>query len=479
MQEKFLKVWEEVEEAIGICCLHKRAAFMEVAGRPVQQLTLATSAPVSVIRSFLGERKVDDKQKNRFLFAHNGIQVDLTTYCDIEDVDELYQKSFRHTLTIDSIGVRRDGMVSSSYNGIEDIRDKILRLTDGTSSISENLYRRILLMHVCEGYSLDSVLSMRLENEKFFQKESYRKKFCELFVSSVRAERTDWKQVAKLLNMPGCMLSHKSAFVSYTEKISEVDTEFKRTFIFLILALLKVSSRELQPMMVGVPEMDYYDSLCANLTTKVDSQESLRKLKDKYGENFVDLLYDLQELWMKDIEGKPFRRYTERDFDKMGLVISDVNLWFDRNKPVKVMKPVADEKAAAKHEVEDILSEEEEDSIEMVGSPEYAKIMQSGYTDEDYADDEPTEGIVEDNFEMPAADPDVPVGTYSTDDLDVPPTPVGEKSSLGFDVSGLDQYENGNTGTHIPPIIRKEPTRKGGAFLQSREHKSRMINGGS
>ena len=90
-----------------------------------------------------------------------------------------------------------------------------------------------------------------------------------------------------------------------------------------------------------------------------------------------------------------------------------------------------------------------------------------------------TEGIVEDNFEMPAADPVVPVGTYSIDDLDVPPTPAGEKSSLGFDVSGLDQYENGNTGTHIPPIIRKEPTRKGGAFLQSREHKSRMINGGS
>ena len=171
MQEKFLKVWEEIEEAIGICCLHKKAAFMEVAGKSVQQLTLVTSAPTSVILNFIGERKVDDKQKNRFLFAHNGIQVDLTTCCDVEDVDELYRKSFRHSLTIDSIGVRRDGMVSSSYNGIEDIHNKILRLTDENSAISEGLYRRILLMHAYEGYSLDDALSGRLEREKFFQKK--------------------------------------------------------------------------------------------------------------------------------------------------------------------------------------------------------------------------------------------------------------------------------------------------------------------
>lgn len=481
MQEKFLKVWEEIENAIGICCLHKKAAFMEVSGKPVQQLTLVTSAPPGVIRSFLGERNVDDKQKNRFLFAHNGIQVDLTTYSDIEDVDELYRKAFRHTLTIDSIGVRRDGLVSSSYNGIEDIQNKVLRLTDETGSISEGLYRRILLMHATEGYSLDSVLSARLEQEKFFQKEGFRKKFCELFVSSVRTPNTNWKQVARLLSMPGCALSHKTAFVSYTEAIAEANEKFKQTYIFLIMALLKVTSRELHSLMAGVPEMDYYDSLCANLTTKVDNQETLRRLKEKYGEDFVDLLYDLQELWMKDVEGRNFRRYSERDFDKMGLVVSDGNLWFDRNNPVRITRATMDEKPVAKEKIEDVLAvNEEEDPLEMVGSPEYSKIMQSGYAEEDYADDEPTEGIVEDNYEMPAPDPVVTPPTYSATDLDMPPSTADGKTSLGFDVSGLDQYENGKTGTQVPPIIRKEPTRKGGgAFLQSREHKSRMINGGS
>ena len=479
MQEKFLKVWEEIEEAIGICCLHKKAAFMEVAGKSVQQLTLVTSAPTSVILNFIGERKVDDKQKNRFLFAHNGIQVDLTTYCDVEDVDELYRKSFRHSLTIDSIGVRRDGMVSSSYNGIEDIHNKILRLTDENSAISEGLYRRILLMHAYEGYSLDDALSGRLEREKFFQKEGYRKKFCEIFVSGVRAEKPNWFQVAKLLGMPGCTLSHKSAFVAYAENIGEADEKFKRTFIFLIMALLKVTSRELQSLMAGIPEMEYYDSLCANLTTKVDTQDALRRIKGKYGDEFVELLYDLQELWMKDIEGVPFRRYTERDFDKMGLVVSDGNLWFDRNNPVKIQKTVEAELPSEPEEVDDILSEEDDDTIEMVGSPEYAKLMQSGYVDESYSDDEPTEGIVVDNYEMPVGEESVP-STFSAEDLGLDTPAPEEKSSLGFDASGLDQYENGNTESRVPPMIRKEPTRKGGgAFLHSREHKSRMINGGS
>lgn len=233
-----------------------------------------------------GRRYFDHKQKNRFLFAHNGIQVDLTTFCDVDDVDELYRKSFRHSLTIDSVGVRRDGMVSSSYNGMEDIRDKILRLTDENSTISEGLYRRILLMHVQEGYALDKGLRERLERENFFQKEGYRKKFCEIFVSGVRVENPNWGQIARMLGMPGCTLSHKSAFVSYAEGVTDADDRFKRTFIFLIMALLKVTSKELHPLMPGVTEMEYYDSLCANLTTKVDTQDVLKRLKGRYPQSY-------------------------------------------------------------------------------------------------------------------------------------------------------------------------------------------------
>lgn len=54
-------------------------------------------------------------------------------------MDKLFVKSFRHTLTIDSVGITRDGQISNMYHGVEDIQNKILRLTDEKSVISEIL----------------------------------------------------------------------------------------------------------------------------------------------------------------------------------------------------------------------------------------------------------------------------------------------------------------------------------------------------
>jgi len=81
---------------------------------------------------------------------------------------------------------------------------------------------------------------------------------------------------------------------------------------------------------------------------------------------------------------------------------------------------------------------------------------------------------------MPEADPSIVTAAYATDELDILSDSKDGKSAMGFDAAGLAQYEKDGSETKVPPIIRKEPTRKGGGvFLQSREHKSRIINGGS
>ena len=146
MTEKFKKAWADIEEAIGVCFLHKRAAFREVSGKGLQQLSLVTSADPDVIRAFIGKRNIDDSQENRFIFTHEGIQIDLTSLADEEDLDRLYVKSFRHTLTIDSVGMKINGEISNMYHGVEDIENKVLRLTDEKATISEILFRRILQM---------------------------------------------------------------------------------------------------------------------------------------------------------------------------------------------------------------------------------------------------------------------------------------------------------------------------------------------
>ena len=87
----------------------------------------------------------------------------------------------------------------------------------------------------------------------------------------------------------------------------------------------------------------------------------------------------------------------------------------------------------------------------------------------------------EESFEMPAEDREPHSDTYSSDSLGDLSTPgVSEQSSLGIDLEGLAQYENGHSGTGTPPMAQKEPEKKGGGvFPHSRDRKSRIINGGS
>ena len=59
MKEKLKQVWGEIEEAIGGCCLHKKAAYYEVSGGEVQQLTLVTTASKDMIEAFIGDREVE------------------------------------------------------------------------------------------------------------------------------------------------------------------------------------------------------------------------------------------------------------------------------------------------------------------------------------------------------------------------------------------------------------------------------------
>ncbi len=481
MQENYFKVWKDIETNLGFCCcLHRRAAFLEFTGVPLDKLMIATTAPKDIIVGFLGKREVSTKHANRFDFKYDDVDVEMTTFCDTEDLDEIYQKAYRQTLTVDSIALSTDGRITNSYKGLEDIRDKVLRLTDDSTPISEGLYRKMVLMHVNDGYSFDKKLSARLENDKIFKKEGYRIKYCELFVSRIRQPNTDWNKVARLLDVPGCALDHKTAFISFTRGITNdmADEHFKRTYIFMIMALLKMTSKELSSALKDVPEVEYFDSLCANLTRLIENHTDLARVKNKYGEEFLQLLYDVQELWLKDVEGHAFRRYTERDFDKMGLIIAQNGLWFDRNQMFNLNSPKREDESMESAETIDDYGGD--DDVEMVGSPSFSKIMSSGFAEDEYDEVEATEGVVNDDYEIPASDNETVKSEYEGDDFsfdDTPETtPKEDKSSMGFNASGLDEYEMGTPSQRETPPA---PKKSEGILNNLRGHKSRVLNGGS
>lgn len=451
MTEKFKQVWGEIEEAIGGCCLHKKAAYYEVSGGEVQQLTLVTTASKDLIEAFLGDREVERVQKNRYSFTHNGVSVDLTTYENEDNLDELYQKSFQHMLTIDSIGVRRDGMVSNAYGGLEDIRSKTIRLTGQSGTITEVLYRRMLILVMNEGYRFDESVQKKLESDKFFEKEAYRRKFCEILIGAVKGKAKSWNEVANILGTLGSTLGHRKAITEYTKSIDKPfeDLRFRRSFLYLIFALIKVTGKELSGLLSGDEMLDYYDSLCNNLQKQVKTGGEFRALKDKYGKEFMDVLFDMQELWMA-MESIPYKRPSERDFDRMSLIIADDSHWISLSR-----------KKEEKSENLVVANDESDEEYHLEGTLDFARTMDSSYNEEDY--EEPMEGTEED--------------TYVLDEVEAaePKEDLSAKTSTGvsgLDTFGLEAYEAQMKGE--PSVAQKE--KKSDGFLSShRGHSGKML----
>ena len=161
MTEKFKIAWESIEGEIGSCCLHKKAAFNEISGRQVLNLSLVTSASPEIIEKMIGTRKCE-KSNNKYHFVYDGVPVDITTVYGVETKEELCRKAFRHTLTIDSLGISRDGKLCNAYGGLSDIKTKTIRLTDANSKISELIYKRMLLLDI-EGYRFDEAVLPKIE----------------------------------------------------------------------------------------------------------------------------------------------------------------------------------------------------------------------------------------------------------------------------------------------------------------------------
>lgn len=480
MTEKFKKAWADIEEAIGVCFLHKRAAFREVSGKGLQQLSLVTSAAPDVIRAFIGKRNVDDSQENRFIFTHEGIQIDLTSLADEEDLDKLYVKSFRHTLTIDSVGMKINGEISNMYHGVEDIENKVLRLTDEKATISEILFRRILQMVCNEEFKLDASLKRRFEADKIFEKESYRKKYCEVLAAELKSDKTNWKHVAELLEVPGGYIGHQRAIVDYTRKIPDgKDAEYKRTFAFLMFALLKVTSKEIQALYNGDPAIVYFDSLCNNLQKLVETYNDYRQLKEKYGPEFMEMLFDMQELWL-GIENIPYTRPTERSFDRMALLAADKRYWGRNVKEPETKTVINKPEMKTSPTVVFEKSEEEDDTPALVGGPIniHAALMDE-YIEGNY-DNEATEGTIDDTY-IPEGERELQnQHTYSSDGLDVFDSPItgendDDSKKSGFIESGLEAYENGAREKTVPIDVSPRQKTTDSMFGRSKGH--RMIMG--
>ena len=466
MNEKIKNVWGEIECGIGRCFLHKKAAFYEEAGLPYSTLSIVSSAPPETIESFLGETKFEKKQ-NRYIFNLKGTNVELTTFPDDKDMNILHEKSFRHTLTIDSIGISSTGRVTNLYHGAEDVHDRVLRLTSDNATISEALMKRMLIL-ISDGFIFDNKLAKRIADEKFYEATGYRKKLVEAIIEVSKNKEEACQRIANIIRtlQP---LEHRRHFADYLvmhAKEMKNDSSLIR-YLFLIFALLKLTSRELSPYMQGEKMLCYFDSVCKNLQKKPKTYSEFTQLKENYGTEFMDFLFDIQELFAS-IEGISYKRPSEKDFDMMAQLANEERFWM----PVE------------NTEIND--DDDDDDSLELEGTLDFEKTVSEEYNGEDY--EEPMEGLVEDDYEAYAEDS----GDESPDrddDLDEPirvnkkavcvddEIPENEESG-GFNADGLNAYEE-ETKRRTKPISQGSSLpKKQKETPPHRDHKSRVLMDG-
>ncbi len=468
MTEKFKSVWEKVEKGIGVCCLHKKAAFNEAYGKELQQLSLVTSALPSVIEEFAknGFQKIND---GRYRFEFDGIVVEIQSISNAKDISELQQRSFKQTLTVDSVGFSRDGKINDGFGGMQDIKDKVIRLTDENTSFTEGALSRVMYLATEEGFTVHPSVMDRIVKGNILGKFGHRKRLFELLTAKVNKPSVEWKKISALLQIAPNYLKD-SYIVDYTAKLpSDVDADFKRNYLFLIFALLNATSSEIGGFFKGDNHIDYFDSMCSKLNTTISGYMEFMEIKNNYGQEFLDVLFDVQEILMAS-KGIPFKRLCERDFDLMAALVGDENYW---STPKEELPIEEDEEPIT----------EQQDSMEIEGTLNVSKAISTEFDEGLY--DDPTEGPANDDYvldnEENQAIPSVQKKEVCIDDEEYS-VPAGYE---GFNVVGMEHYENehpsaqsNSSRTENKVSTSASNSDSSGVMNHTRGHSSKILRNG-
>ena len=179
------------------------------------------------------------------------------------------------------------------------IRDsnKIVRLTDENAPFSEGALSRVMHLVTEDGFEIHASVMNKVVRDKILGKPGYRKKFFELLNTKVNSTNTEWKKVSALLKIADNYLKD-TCLIDYTAKLSaDANVNFKRNYLFLIFVLLDATSNEIGVFINGDEHINYFDSLCTKINTTISDYIEFMELKKNYGQEFLDMLFDVQEIF--------------------------------------------------------------------------------------------------------------------------------------------------------------------------------------
>ena len=282
MTENYKKIWKELEKNVGRCFFFKEGVVKDISGYATYTLTLATFSVPDRVKTYIETNnfKKVSSTDNRFTFVKDGVRVEITCIKPEENIQQSYNKMFRHLLRCESSGMDIEGRYINNPEALSDIKNKELHLSGGEAVLNESIVSKIVKYVLYFGYTIGDDIISAVNSQRIFEKDSYKVKFCEALSSVLQKGKTDWISVSEALHLIECILPEGTRIIKHTEKItiSMTDTKFIRNYLYSIFVVMEVTAKQLQSIMPEEPTLQYFDSICLNIDVQLKKYDVYKEI---------------------------------------------------------------------------------------------------------------------------------------------------------------------------------------------------------
>lgn len=454
MTETSKKIWTKLEENIGRCILFRDAALKEVLGNDTFMLQFATLSVPEKVEAFLDnaeEVSIIRKEKNYYVFSWEGARVEIYCFDAESGFESSYEKMFSRPLRCENLGINIMGQYNRNVDAYNDIVAKELHFASGEAKITEFLVSKIVRYVLNFGFTIGEDILENASQNKIFDSKAMRVRFLSALSDNIKKTTCTWDRVAEVLKFIADLLPSPD-FIQYTTALGDMgkDDKFVRNYLYNLFIILDMTGQELHKIIPKESTLEYFDSLAINIGACLGEYKTYIEIKNKYGDEFLELLMDVQESVAKSLH-LDYQRVSDETFDMGEIFFKDVRFWCS----LEELNAPKEETAIAS------VPQVQEETMD-VSKGNFLGWTKDEFDNEMYSEEGEAETVSADKV-------------YLDDEVET------ESVDTGIDMSALDSYEvdvKEEEGDE-PPRQKNEPPKQNDSIMNSqRGHESTVLNSG-
>ena len=454
MTETSKKIWTKLEENIGRCILFRDAALKEVLGNDTFMLQFATLSVPEKVEAFLDnaeEVSIIRREKNYYVFSWEGARVEIYCFDAESGFESSYEKMFSRPLRCENLGINIMGQYNRNVDAYNDIVAKELHFASGEAKITEFLVSKIVRYVLNFGFTIGEDILENASQNKIFDSKAMRVRFLSALSDNIKKTTCTWDRVAEVLKFIAELLPSPD-FIQYTTALGDMgkDDKFVRNYLYNLFIILDMTGQELHKIIPKESTLEYFDSLAINIGACLGEYKTYIEIKNKYGDEFLELLMDVQESVAKSLH-LDYQRVSDETFDMGEIFFKDDRFWCS----LEEMNDPKEETAIAP------ASQVQEESMD-VSKGNFVGWTKDEFDKEMYSEEGEADAVGADKV-------------YLDDEVET------ESVDTGIDMSALDSYETDvkeEEGDEPPRQNNESPKQNDSIMNSQRGHESTVLNSG-